>query len=653
MIFVRTLLLCLLTSIAVSVSAQSKIDSLKEELITAKNTNRFTIHRALFDEYLHSYPDSADFFLERGFGEIKNKKVQDSAYYQLLKGNLYSATGQLAKSKPYFKRSIALFRQGPDTSLLLKPLKNLGVIMYYEGNIDTAIFLQSAAFDYYLAVENWKECAYTKNNIGVFYKNQGKFQLAIQSYQSAAVYFEKIGLEEGMATVFNNIGSLYVEMDRPEVAKTYFTKSLNTAVDSKSKQDFGRLYLNLGIVSKDLGDFDVSMQNLEKALPLFLDAKDSVQLAHCYNELGVNHLERNKTESALNFFKKAVEVSKLVGDTKGEAHYTNHMARGLFIAGDLRLASQVLNANLDLAKEIGSVTNVAMAHDVFSMVLEKKGDYQNAYYHYKRNAEISDSLKSIQVNLRTDELATLMELNKKEKVIASQKNELARQEEVYQRRTIWFYFVTAVVLLLLVATIVHLRYLNARKSKFVLKSQIDIIKNQLSPHFLYNSLNLISSLIKEDKEKAEETVFSLSKIYQYTLDCFEEDLILLEDELKLVNEYRKLLDDRFEHMVRLEVEIEGADQIAVVPMSLQLLIENAIKHNSFSVDSPLKISVVSDEKSITVRNNTNEKQGEVISTGKGISLLNDRYKLLTNTEILVEQESESYQVKLPLLKMAY
>lgn len=312
---IKTVLLgTILSVLTIPIIGQPKTDSLKQLLTASAEDQKFTIYRALFDEYLHTHPDSSLHFLNKGFLELEHPSYEDSGYYSLLNGNYHASTGEIEASKQYYINAIRHFRNSPDTSLMLKPMKNLGAILFYQGNIDTAIHIQENAFRYYKAAEDWQECAYTKNNIGVFYKTQGKFLLAIENYKTAATYFERIGLQEGLSTIYNNIGSLYVEMDRPDVAKDYFQRALDVKLENRSAQDMGRLLLNMGIVLNDLGDPDSSMLLLKRAKSLFLGSKDSIQLAHCHNEIGSVYLDRNEVSSAVGHFRKAVRMAKSIGD---------------------------------------------------------------------------------------------------------------------------------------------------------------------------------------------------------------------------------------------------------------------------------------------------------------------------------------------------
>ncbi|WP_435354324.1 sensor histidine kinase [Emticicia sp. SJ17W-69] len=178
--------------------------------------------------------------------------------------------------------------------------------------------------------------------------------------------------------------------------------------------------------------------------------------------------------------------------------------------------------------------------------------------------------------------------------------------------------------------------------------QLSSLKNQLNPHFLFNSLNTLSWLINEDKGKSQRYLQKLSQVLRYSLSMQEHSLVPLKEELTLIDSYIFLLQMRFGENLKVVKNIENIP-LQIPPLSLQLLIENAIKHNIISTESPLHIWIESNEsdKTITVRNTINLKQNSG-GTGIGLVNLNERFKILANREIEIEQ-NEAFIVILPLI----
>ena len=177
--------------------------------------------------------------------------------------------------------------------------------------------------------------------------------------------------------------------------------------------------------------------------------------------------------------------------------------------------------------------------------------------------------------------------------------------------------------------------------------QLSSLKNQLNPHFLFNSLNTLSWLINEDKEKSQRYLQKLSQVLRYSLSMQEQSLVPLKEELTLVDSYIFLLQIRFGNNLQIIKNIEEV-QFKIPPLSLQLLIENAIKHNVISTASPLSIWIELRDNVLIVRN-THKPKPNSEGTGIGLVNLNERFKILASQEVEIEQNEKEFKVVLPLI----
>ena len=181
-------------------------------------------------------------------------------------------------------------------------------------------------------------------------------------------------------------------------------------------------------------------------------------------------------------------------------------------------------------------------------------------------------------------------------------------------------------------------------------AKFDALKNQLDPHFLFNSLNVLTSLIEEDPVQAQRFTTSLSKVYRYVLEQKNKNLVPVDEELQFARTYIKLLKMRFEDSIIFDIPEKSTDPEAkIVPLSLQLLLENAVKHNVVMVDRPLKISVYEEKGNLVVRNNVQEKQVVKKSSGVGLHNIQQRYAILTDRQVAIQKDSSNFTVRLPVL----
>jgi len=193
--------------------------------------------------------------------------------------------------------------------------------------------------------------------------------------------------------------------------------------------------------------------------------------------------------------------------------------------------------------------------------------------------------------------------------------------------------------------------INAEKAQREhISSQYEALKNQVNPHFLFNSLNALSSLVYNEPDKAVEFINRLSDVYRYVLDSKDKEAVPVTEELTFIESYLFLLEARFENNLISKINIDGKNGF-VPPMSIQMLIENAVKHNEISDDHPLNITIYEEDKYIYVTNSVQLKSREGASSGIGLNNIKSRYSILSDYPVIVEQTEESFCVGLPILQI--
>ena len=221
-------------------------------------------------------------------------------------------------------------------------------------------------------------------------------------------------------------------------------------------------------------------------------------------------------------------------------------------------------------------------------------------------------------------------------------------------------YVFVLLIAVLVSAILHAFYFykalqdtKVKEQKIIAgtaSAKFDALKNQLDPHFLFNSLNVLTSLIEEDPSQAQKFTTSLSKVYRYVLEQKNKDLVTVDEELQFARTYMKLLKMRFEDSIHLDIPDSCLNPEAkIVPLSLQLLLENAVKHNIVTSKKPLLIKVEEVNDTLVISNNLQEKQVVKKSTGVGLQNIRQRYNILTSREVGIEKTTSHFKVYLPML----
>ena len=234
--------------------------------------------------------------------------------------------------------------------------------------------------------------------------------------------------------------------------------------------------------------------------------------------------------------------------------------------------------------------------------------------------------------------------------------------QFFSERMIWVHLFY-IILSLCVSTFMHARsfmanWKHASKREIIehkiiagtASAKFESLKNQIDPHFLFNSLNVLSSLIEENPDNAQRFTTSLSKVYRYVLEQKDKELVSVEEELAFAKTYMNLLKMRFENSLFYELPtIAIPAEAKVVPLSLQLLLENTVKHNVVSEQRPLHIRIFIEGDYLVVENDFQKK--EVLQERQGVGLQNiiNRYGIITNRKVRIEQTEKVFAVKIPVL----
>jgi len=181
-------------------------------------------------------------------------------------------------------------------------------------------------------------------------------------------------------------------------------------------------------------------------------------------------------------------------------------------------------------------------------------------------------------------------------------------------------------------------------------AELNALKAQVNPHFLFNSFNILSGLIDENPDKAQDFLADLSKIYRYILENRNEDLSSVAEEIAFAKKYFKLQQTRFEDSIQIDIDVPESIMDKQLPsLSLQLLLENAIKHNMFDKEKPLNISISKSKDSIVIKNNKRQRRNLDSSNGVGLPNIEERYKLRRVDGFVIDESEDSFTVTLPLI----
>ena len=184
-----------------------------------------------------------------------------------------------------------------------------------------------------------------------------------------------------------------------------------------------------------------------------------------------------------------------------------------------------------------------------------------------------------------------------------------------------------------------------------LEARVEVLRNQLNPHFLFNNLNVLSSLVFVDPVLADKFIIEFSKVYRYALSIQDKNLVNIEEELRFLESYLYLIKQRFHNGLNVNIEVSPESLSDLIPpMTMQVLMENVIQHNQISESRPLNVSIFSHDGKLHIRNEIKEKKDVIESSGIGLNNIFERFKLISKQSPIVSRDDKYFEVSIPLIK---
>jgi len=556
--------------------AQQKIDSLQTLLRQSiADTTKVNTYNYLAWELQYKHPDSAFSLARRSLRlaeKLSYNKGIAGAYHAL--GSLNDNRTDYQNALDYYYKALEIRSDLGDQPGLASNYTNIGSVYWHQGNY-------SRALEYYLEglkiseeIGSEYNIASSSGNIGVIYQMQENYPKALEYHLKALEINEKLGDKVNAVINLGNIGSAYVGEGNFTKALEYNFKALE--VDNLLRNDYG--------ISRHLGNIGA----------IYYFQGDSARLADDVQKAVDKYLE------AMEYLFKALKMDEGIGKKRGMARHLGNIG-ALYIElsamGKKKYseAEEYLQRSLTLAMEIGALSGIEFAHKNYSRLYESTGQFQKSLEHYKLYAETKDSLLNEESFRQINEMQIKYETEKKEKEIEllSSKNEI--QELQLSKNRYLIFGLVGIVLLGTVIAVLFIRQnkLQARQKEIVLEQKL--LRAQMNPHFIFNSLNSIQRLILEsNNEDAYEYLEKFSSLMRRILEHSGQSTISLGDEIELLKLYLDLealrFEDKFEYKIDIPPGLDLAD--ARIPiMIVQPHVENAIRHGLLSKKSRGEIQI--------------------------------------------------------------
>jgi len=588
----------------------------------------------------------------------------------------------------------------------LKAIHNFSIGFLNTNPDSTKVFaLQELAYAEKIQNKAWQGKAL--NLIGAAWRYQGEYARSLQAFEQSIPLLEAGGDRSNLAAVYGNMGDVYRVQSNFNKAIECINKSLNIAEAAGDRKKIADAYVSLATIYYDIpGNFDMMRAYLLKAQSLYDSLGSQAGLALVYGNLSSIYLEQGDNENALLFNKKCIDIQDRLGDLFGLATSLHNRASIYTNLGHYDEALNDFDREITIFKDIGDQEGLADAYNSKGELWLKLKRYPEAIHSCKdalliaqtigafnlREVDACDCLYRAYLKLGNTKKALKyleqfmtakdsLELSETAQIL--RKMELERQTvadslsrekerfliEIAHQQTLRMKDRTQGILLIaglggaLVACAFGIRMLYFRRrsrhmqarsealEKQQLLNEIDLLKTQVNPHFLFNSLSILSSLVHVNADLSEQFIEQLARSYRYILEQKDQTLVTLRTELEFIHAYAFLLKIRFEDKIALHLTLQEdlLDKYKVAPLTLQLLIENAVKHNRMSVREPLVVEVSLKQDFLIVKNPLRKRSQLEPSTGTGLNNIINRYALLTDKPVWAGESEGNFVVKIPLL----
>ncbi|WP_291869362.1 tetratricopeptide repeat protein [Maribacter sp.] len=620
-------------SLPTTVFAQKKtIDSLKNELSlhTKKDTVRVKILNDLAYFYFQKDSIKTLTYLEESevlANTLNFTKGKGKSIY--IKGLAQASQSNYDKAIFYFNEALLVYEKADFFAGVSECYAKMGLTSYYKSDFNNCI-------EYYKnAIKIDKKIGRTQSNaISLKYTGYAYFDLG--NYEEALVYYTKaLGLNikydyrQETSSCYNNIGSIYLKQANYPVALENYNKSLDISEKIKDTLGISKVLNNIGIIYKNYGNYDKAIENHEKSLNIQRKIGSKRNISKALNNLGNIYMRKQNYKIALNYYNQALIISKEINDKDNNLTYVNNIGRVYMLQKSNALARKYYEEGKKLAIEIGDQLGLCDtylgiatsyvnqkkykealiyaeksikistklealnfeqdAYELLSEIYENLGDYKKAFENHQQFKTLNDSLfnkesieKIAQLEYEYKYKQAIDSANIRELKLTKEVSSINTHLEKSQRNiflTIISFLVTAIIL---GGIIFFLKWRNIKEKNQNILIEQKLLRSQMTPHFIFNSLSVLQGMIlnKEDK-KAITYLSKFSKLLRIVLENSRDKIVPLIQELDAIDNYMVMqnLDTDLPYDYSLVVDENiNINLFQIPPMLIQPFIENAIEH---------------------------------------------------------------------------
>ncbi len=437
-------------------------------------------------------------------------------------------------------------------------------------------------------------------NIGYMYDKRGNIPKAIEYYRRSLQIKEETGDKSGMADALNNIGNIYRLQGDTARALDCFKRGLTIRIEIKDTIGIANAYKSFGIIYKMEGNIPATLSYFRQSLAMHEKVNYKIGIADALLNLGGVYELKGQLNDALECYNKSFEINSQIGAKEGVVNSLNQIGEVNYLKKDYNAALNYGKQALGLSQQLGYPLAIRNSADLLKRIYKAQGRFGDALDMFELAIQMRDSINNETTRKATIDKQLQFEYEKKAALIKAEqsKKDALAKEEITKQKIIRNAFAAGGILLSVSAIFIFQFYKHKRNAEMqnkIIDSRICAINAQMNPHFIFNCMHTIQSLInKKDMANAESCLSRFAKLIRKVLDNSMKKEITLEDDLETLFDYVELEKLRLEYPLIYKVNIAEnikPGEILIPPLLMQPLVENAIVHGIRPKEGPGEITI--------------------------------------------------------------
>jgi tetratricopeptide (TPR) repeat protein len=520
---------------------------------------------------------------------VKAKHLNDLSWNAIYEGNYDSAFF-------YIQKSLAISSKIGYKKGIASCYNTMGSISYHRGDLNQSISYYTFALKILIELNHKKGMAMVMTGMGLAFEKKGDLTKAMDYNLKALKIQEEIHDSIGIASTCNSLGMIKREEKDFEGANNYYNKALTIFKNFGDTMRMGTTLSNMGAMYKVQRNFERALGYYYESLRLEEKINDRSGIANAYTNIGSVYLDMDKWEEALDAEFKSLKIYEELTDKEGTIPCLLNIGNVYHNQNKDKQAIEYVVKGIKQANDIGALYYVQEGESLLSNIYLKGGNYKEGHRHYVKYIEIRDSLYNNEKAKQLVRAEMNYEFEKKE--TAARLEQLKKEavaQAVHKKQQVIIWAVSALFLLAIIISILIVRQNKFRAEQRSMQLEQQLLRSQMNPHFIFNSLIAIESFIyKNEPKEAGKYLSGFARLMRLILENSREEFVPLEKEILTLENYLKLqklrYDDAFDYSINVEEHIDSA-MIEIPPMLAQPFIENAIEHGLKGLDKKGNITI--------------------------------------------------------------